>query len=60
EIYGWLIGYWAIRVLIFQTATSAEVAPLRLSFTGTLRVIRRAVPRFQFLQPQDIPFFLLG
>lgn len=57
EIYGLLLGHWAIRLLIFQAATSGEVAPLRLSFTGTLRVIRRALPKFQRLQPQDFPFF---
>lgn len=31
---------------------------MRLSFTGTLRVIRRALPKFQRLQPQQLPFFL--
>ena len=41
EIYGLLLGHWAVRLLIFQAA-SAGVSPLRLSFTGTLRVIRRA------------------
>lgn len=57
EVYGWLLGHWAVRLLIFQAATSAEIAPLRLSFTGTLRVIRRALPKFQRLQPQELPFF---
>lgn len=57
EVYGALLGHWAVRFLIFQAATSAEIAPLRLSFTGTLRVIRRALPKFQRLQPQELPFF---
>jgi len=57
EIYGLLLGHWAIRLLIFQAASSAKVAPLRLSFTGTLRVVRRALPKFQRLQPQEFPFF---
>lgn len=57
EVYGLLLGHWAIRSLIFQAATSAEVAPLRLSFTGTLRVVRRALPKFQRLQSQELPFF---
>jgi hypothetical protein len=43
--------------IIFQAASSARVSPLRLSFTGTLRVIRRALPKFQRLQPQELPFF---
>jgi hypothetical protein len=41
EVYGWLLGHWSVRVLMFQSATTAGVPPLRLSFTGTLRVIRR-------------------
>ena len=60
EVYGLLLGHWAVRSLIFQAATSAGVAPLRLSFTGTLRVIRRAVPKFQRLNPQDLPLFSIG
>ncbi len=57
EVYGLLLGHWAIRSLIFQAASSADVSPLRLSFTGTLRVVRRALPKFQRLQPQELPFF---
>jgi hypothetical protein len=57
EIYGLLLGHWAVRSLICQAAHSAEISPLRLSFTGTLRVIRRALPKFQRLEPQELPFF---
>ncbi len=57
EIYGLLLGHWAVRSLIFQAAWGAEISPLRLSFTGTLRVIRRALPKFQRLEPQELPFF---
>ena len=57
EIYGLLLGHWAVRSLICQTAQSAEISPLSISFTGTLRVIRRAVPKFQRLEAQEIPFF---
>ncbi|MBD2415549.1 IS4 family transposase [Nostoc calcicola FACHB-3891] len=60
EVYAWLLGHWTVRVLMFQAATSAGVAPLRLSFTGTLRVIRRAVPKFQRLNSQDLPLFSSG
>ena len=41
EVYGWLLGHWAVRLLMFQAASDASVAPLRLSFTGTLRVIAK-------------------
>lgn len=57
EVYGWLLGHWSLRILMFQAATTAGVPPSRLSFTGTLRVIRRAVPKFQDLQPEEFPFF---
>jgi len=60
EVYAWLLGHWTVRLLMFQAATSAGVPPLRLSFTGTLRVIRRAVPKFQRLNSQDLPLFLSG
>ena len=57
EVYGWLLGHWAVRSLMFQVAEDAQISPLRLSFTGTLHVVRRAVPKFQRLQPEEIPFF---
>jgi len=57
EVYGLLLGHWAIRLLIFQAARSAEVSPLRISFTVTLRVVRRALPKFQRLQAKELPFF---
>ncbi len=60
EIYGWLLGHWAVRLLMFQVADRAQISPLRLSFTGTLNVVRRAIPKFQRLQPEEIPFFSPG
>jgi hypothetical protein len=47
EIYGWLLAHYCIRSLMFQSATIAGISPLRLSFTGSLRVIRRAIGQFQ-------------
>ncbi len=60
EIYGWLLGHYAIRSLMFQAAQQAEISPLRLGFTGTLKVIRRAIPDFQDLKGEQLPFFSLG
>ena len=60
EIYGWLLGHYAVRCLMFQAAQQAEISPLRLGFTGTLRVIRRAISDFQDLQPVQLPFFIPG
>ena len=59
EVYGLLLGHWAVRSLIFEVASNANVSPLRLSFTGTLRVIRRAIPKYQRLEPLELPFFLV-
>lgn len=57
EIYGWLLGHYALRCLMFTAAQQAGISPLRLGFTGTLKVIRRAIGDFQDLQPEQIPFF---
>ena len=60
EIYGWLLGHYAIRSLMFQAAESANISPLRLGFTGTLKVIRRAIGDFQDLSSEQLPFFSHG
>ena len=60
EIYGCLLGHYAIRSLMFQAACTANISPLRLGFTGTLKVIRRAMGDFQDLSPEQIPFFSHG
>ena len=57
EIYGWLLGHYAIRSLMFQAACTADISPLRLGFTGTLKVVRRAIPDFQDLKNEQLPFF---
>jgi hypothetical protein len=57
EVYGWLIGHWAVRSLMLQVAAHTQISPLRLSNTCTLNVVRRAVSKFQRLQPEEIPFF---
>lgn len=57
EIYGWLLGHWAVRSLMFQAAGQQGLSPLRLGFTGTLRVVRRAMAQFQQSTPEEIPLF---
>lgn len=42
---------------MFCAAQAAQISPLRLSFTGTLNIVRWAVPKFQRLQEKEIPFF---
>jgi hypothetical protein len=60
EIYGWLLAHWSVRSLMFQAAQQEGLSPLRLGFTGTLRVLRRAVGQFQQIEPAEIPIFLAG
>jgi hypothetical protein len=57
EIYGWLLGHWALRFLMFQAAQGQGLSPLRLGFTGTLKVVRRAMAQFQQSTPEEIPLF---
>lgn len=57
EIYGWLLGHYAVRHLMFTAASQAGISPLRLGFTGTLKVLRRAIADFQDLQTEELPFF---
>ncbi len=57
EIYGWLLGHWAVRSLMFQAAQQQGLSPLQLGFTGTLRVVRRAMAQFQQSTPGEIPLF---
>jgi hypothetical protein len=40
EVAGLLIAHWLIRQLMFQASVKAGVAPLRISFLGTLKVLR--------------------
>ncbi len=60
EIYGWLLGHYAIRSLMFQADQQAKISPESLGFTGTLKVIRRAIADFQDLNQEQLPFFSLG
>jgi hypothetical protein len=57
EVYGLLLGHWAVRSLMFQAAQQAGISPLRLGFTGTLKVIRAAIAGFQDTSAEQIPFF---
>jgi hypothetical protein len=41
EIWAWLIVHYAIAVLISRAAEAADIDPDRISFTKTLRLIRR-------------------
>ena len=58
EIFGWLLAHWAVRCLMFKASTNAGISPLRLGFTGSLRVLRRAIPLFQQVTTPTLPLFV--
>ena len=60
EIYGWLLGHWAVRSLMFQAAQQQGLSPLRLGNTCALRIVRRAMTQFQPSTPEEIPLFSAG
>lgn len=57
EVYGLLLAHLAVRLTMYEAATAAQLDPDQLSFTGTLRVLRRAIPRFQrgVVRPECLP-----
>jgi len=44
EIYAMLIDHFVIRVLMFEAAAKKAIAPIRLSFTGTLKILGCRLP----------------
>ena len=57
EVYGLLLAHLAIRTVMHQAALREGIDPDRLSFTGALRVLRRAIPRAQRTPPDHLPLF---
>ena len=43
EIYGYLLTHYALTTLISDAATAADIDPDRVSFTRTVRVVRREI-----------------
>lgn len=44
ELNGLLLDHFVIRKLMFEAAAEAKVPPLRMSFTGTLKILRCRIP----------------
>lgn len=55
ELYGLLLGYYAVRALMLQAAQSQTLDVDRLSFTHALCVIECALPEFQLTDPAEHP-----
>jgi hypothetical protein len=44
EVYGLLLGHYVVRKLMCEAAATTGMAPRRLSFVGTLKVLRCRLP----------------
>jgi hypothetical protein len=52
EIYGLLIAHYLVRAAMGEAAAEDAAPPIRLSFLGTLRLIRDQLPLAQHLKPR--------
>jgi hypothetical protein len=44
EIYGLMLGHYVVRTLMCEAAKRVPTSPLRMSFTGTLKILRCRLP----------------
>jgi hypothetical protein len=51
EFYGLMLTHFAIRGLMHEAALRADEDPDRLSYTHTVRVLRRRLPQFSAIPP---------
>ena len=51
EFYGLMLAHFAIRCLMHEAALKADVDPDTVSFTHTVRVVRRKLPRYVSIPP---------
>jgi hypothetical protein len=51
EFYGLMLAHYAVRKLMHEAALQGDRDPDTVSFTHTLRVIRRKLPRYVALSP---------
>ena len=54
EVYGLLLAHFALRGLMHEAAQRAGRDPDRVSFTHTVNVVRRTLPRFAALPPSGV------
>ncbi len=55
EVYGLLVAHYVVRAVMVEAAQQAGLAPTRLSFTNTLRIIREMIPEAQRTAAVDHP-----
>lgn len=51
EFYGFLLAHYAVRDLMHEAALEADLDPDTVSFTHTVRVVRRKLPRYGAFPP---------
>jgi hypothetical protein len=44
ELYSLLLDHFVVRTVMFEAAQKANVSPLRISFTNTLKILRCRIP----------------
>jgi hypothetical protein len=54
EVYGILLTHFALRSLMHQAALRGGRDPDRISFTHTVNVVRRTLPRFADISPSGL------
>lgn len=54
EVYGLLLAHFALRGLMHEAALRGGRDPDRISFTHTVNVVRRTLPRFAALPPSAL------
>jgi hypothetical protein len=54
EVYGILLAHFALRGLMHQAALRGGRDPDRVSFTHTVNVVRRTLPRFADISPSGV------
>ena len=60
EVYGLLLAHYAVRGVMHDAARQADEDPDRLSFTHTVRVLRRTLPQAAALPPSAVVALVSG
>lgn len=53
EVYGMLIAHYLVRFFMHEAAMEIQVDPDRLSFTSSLRIVRRKFDKFQIVGEKE-------
>ena len=54
EFWGFILAHHAVRALMHEAATKADVAATRLSFTHAVNEVRRKMPMFLVVPPSEV------